>query len=459
MENIVAALDFGTTKIAAIVGQKTDSGIRIVGYHEVPADGIVRGEVINVQRVVKSVESAIANVAKQVETPIREVWVNHCCERLRQETTVIKKRRTEDDWITEEEVEAILNEARNTRVATSDVVLQAIPQSYNVDDRIGEIDPVGMMGSEIEADIKLFIGKKSAIGASTMALSRNNLQEGGSLLRGIASARATLSENEKELGVALLDIGAGSSDLVVIKDNIIRHLSIIPCGGNAITEDIRQLCGIPLKTSEELKKQFGSAFAPMDNGKRIISIPGTGGTSTKEIPSKELAQIIQARLSEIIKTADHEIQQTGLKDELKAGLVITGGVASTMHIQRLATQLTGLGIRVAWPDNFVLAESVEKALTPGGSSAVGLILYAFDQLGDNIPNFEDPQLPADSEQGTQGTLFDKEDSNLSEGSKDTTNPGQKPAKKPWYDIRKNLGKNIKNLREMDIFDNNNDNEA
>lgn len=455
MENIVAALDLGTAKIAAIVGQKTDSGIRIVGYHEVPSEGIVRGEVVNIQRVVKSVEMAIKNVSQQVETPIREVWINHCCERLRQESTLIKRRRTGDDWISEEEIEDILNEARSTRVAATDLVLQAVPQSYNIDDRIGEIDPVGMMGSEIEADFKLFIGKKNAVNSASLVVTRNNLQEGGAILRGIASTRSILNENERELGVALLDIGAGSTDLVVIKDNIIRHLSIIPFGGNAITEDIRQLCGIPLKTSEELKKQFGSAFAPMDNGKKIISIPGTGGASSKEISSKELAQIIQARLSEIIKTADYEIQQTGLKDELKAGLVITGGVANTMHIQRLATQLTGMGIRVAWPDNFVLAESVEKSLTPSGASAVGLILHAFDLLGNNIPNFEEPQLPADSIQGTQGTLFNKEES----GSKDdpkTPTPPTKPTKKTWFSIGKSA---IRNLRDMDIFDNNNDNEA
>lgn len=453
MENIVAALDLGTSKIAAIVGQKTDSGVRIVGYQEVPSDGVVRGEVVNIQKVVKSVEIALDAVSKQVDTPISEVWIDHCCERIRHESTVIKKSRSEEDWISESEIEAILQEARKTRVASGDVVLQAVPQSYNIDDRIGEIDPVGMMGSQIEADFRLFIGKKNAVSSASMVIDRSHLRESGGFLRGIASARSILNTNEMELGVVLLDIGAGSTDLVVIKDNIIRHLDVIPFGGNAITEDIRQLCGIPWKVSEQLKLQYGSAFAGLDNGKRIVSIPASGGAATKEISSKELALIIQARLSEIIKTADLAIVRTGLKEELKAGLVLTGGVANTMHIQRLATQLTGMGIRVAWPETFVLAESEDKALTPSGATAVGLVLSAFDQLGDNIPQFDTPSLQPDSKEGTQGTLFDR-----SADQSQSAQPAQ-PASKTKESWKSRLSRKIGSIREIDIFENDNDNDA
>ena len=459
MENIIAALDLGTNKIAAIVGQKTDSGIRIVGYQEVPTEGIVRGEVVNIQKVVKSVETAINSVAQQVETPIREVWISHCCERIRHESTVIQRRRSGDDWITEEEIEDILQEARNTRVANGDIVLQAVPQSYNIDDRMGEIDPVGMIGADLEADFRLFIGKKTAVSGASMVLSRNGLSECGASLRGIASARSILTQNEMELGVALLDIGAGATDLVVIKDNIIRHLDIIPFGGNAITEDIRQLCSIPWKTSEQLKVQYGSAFAALDNGKRVISIPGIGGAASKEIPSKELAMIIQARLSEIIKTADLAITNTGLKAELKGGLVLTGGVANTMHIQRLASQLTNMGIRVAWPENFVLAESEDKALTTTGATAVGLVLAAFDALGDNLPSYEIPTLDPNSEQGAQGVLFQTNENGQTPGTSKPAHTDPKADTKPRESWKHRLARKIGSIQEMDIFDNNNDNEA
>lgn len=451
MENIVAAIDLGTSKTVVAVGEKTEHGVRIIGYGEAPSEGIVRGEPVNIQKAAKALGQALQAAERQTGIRLDRVWCGIGCEKIHLESITLNRHRSNDEeLISAEEISRMLEDARNKKMEHGQMVLHAEAQSFNIDDRCGETDPVGMVGSEIEAEYKLFTGRKTPVSSQAIILRQARVSGCGNLLRPIAAARAVLSEDERELGVALLDIGGGTSDLIIIQDRIVRHICVIPFGGNSVTEDIRQLCGVSLKTSEQLKVRFGSAYSAFDAGKRVISIPGTGGAATKEILSKDLARIIEARMAEILKTVSWEIRKAGFEDGLRAGLVITGGGANLMHIQKLANQLTGSGIRIALPMENILGESCDKAFQPASSTAVGLVLSAFDlleQTGTASGFTEETVSEAEAGNG-QPTLFPEDGAAPEKPEK--KQPEKPREKKSWINFKKTF-ENAKSL-----FDDTND---
>ena len=276
--NLIAAIDLGTTKVVTLVGERTLTGVNILAYSQQPSKGIMRGEVVNIQHVLDSMVPTLNEVEQKIEGKINEVFVGIAGQNIRCTSNSSQiLRPNSDDLITKEEIDRMTLNMHQTYCQGDEEVLHAIPQSFNVDDFMGVTDPVGMIGKQISANYKLFIGKKNSAQYSNNVIKRAGLILKELVLEPLASAAAVLSEEEREIGVAMLDIGGGTSDLLIIQDNVIRHASVIPFGGNSITEDIRVGCGISAKNAEQLKIEHGTCYSEYAPENKRIIIPGIGG--------------------------------------------------------------------------------------------------------------------------------------------------------------------------------------
>ena len=391
MNRYIAAIDLGTTKIVTIVAEVSSNGVKVIGYNQAPYQGgIMRGNVVNIQKCLETLLPTLDCVNEQINTmpdsdprQISEVYVGISGHHLNCiENTLHRNRNisTSRQLINQEEVQTMIDEMFNTPVDAKEQVLEVIPQSFNVDEQIGCSNIIGMDGDTIEAKFKLFVGKVSSVNHIKLVLNRANLTLKKMYLSSIASAEAVLTDDEKELGVMMIDIGAGTSDVVIYYDNIIRHIAVIPFAGNAITQDIRLTCEVSFKNAELLKRQHGSCLSEQAQENKHIAIRDKYGNITQEIPYKYLAETIEARVCEIIATALHELELSGFKDKVKK-IVLTGGSSSLNHIQTLTKELSGLNVRLSTPINpNILSTSISEIYKPGASTAVGLIL-----LGKNEP--------------------------------------------------------------------------
>ena len=379
MRKLVAAIDLGTSKVVCLVGEKTDAGIKIIAMNEAPSKGVSRGEVINIQSALDSMLPTIRNVENAIGEHINDVFIGiagqgvKCIQGTNQTTRV-----NPDEYITPEEIEQI-TEAMYTNFSTDgDEVIHAVPQSYNIDDFMGNNEPVGMIGRQIFSNFKVFTCKKTSAQLRKNVLSRAALNINGTSLNPFASAMAVLGEDEKEIGVALLDIGAGTTDLIIIHENVVRYAAVIPFGGNCITEDVKQGCGVSSRVAEQLKVEKGSCMSSVAPD-RPVRIPGIGGREDKYIHVKNLAEIIESRIEEILEAAMYEIERSGYKEKIKAGLVITGGTSQLSNLKSFAQLVTGMDTKLAFPLR-TLSEVDVNISKPSISTAVGLVLMGFDKL-------------------------------------------------------------------------------
>ena len=379
MRNLIAAIDLGTSKIVCIVGEKTETGVKVIALNEAPSKGVNRGEVVNIQSVIDSVMPAIQNVENAIGEKINDVFVGIAGQNIRCEQGTSQIIRVNpDEYITSGEVREITSQMMENYNRSGEEVLHAIPQSYNIDDFMGITEPVGMIGKQIFSNFKLFIGKKTSSELRKSAITRARLNVKGMILEPLASAKAVLDEDEKEVGVALLDIGGGTTDLVIIQDNIVRHTAVIPFGGNSITEDVKQGCGVSSKTAERLKIEKGFCMSSLADDRKI-RINGIGGRDNRDIPYKHLAEIIESRVEELLEAALYEIERSGYKEKLNAGLVITGGTAQLPNLAGFAKLVTGFDTRLAIPDK-TFSEAETSILKPSLSTAVGLVLMGAEQM-------------------------------------------------------------------------------
>lgn len=379
MRKLVAAIDLGTSKVVCLVGEKTDAGIKIIAMNEAPSKGVSRGEVINIQSALDSMLPTIRNVENAIGEQISDVFIGiagqgvKCIQGTNQTARI-----NPDEYITPEEIEQI-TEAMYTNFSTDgNDVIHAVPQSYNIDDFMGNNEPVGMIGRQIYSNFKLFTCKKTSAQLRKNVLSRAALNINGTSLNPFASAMAVLGEDEKEIGVALLDIGAGTTDLIIIHENVVRYAAVIPFGGNCITEDVKQGCGVSSRVAEQLKVEKGSCMSSIAPD-RPVRIPGIGGREDKYIHVKNLAEIIESRIEEILEAAMYEIERSGHKEKIKAGLVITGGTSQLSNLKSFAQLVTGMDTKLAFPLR-TLSEVDVNISKPSISTAVGLVLMGFEKL-------------------------------------------------------------------------------
>ena len=372
---IIVGLDIGTTKIACIVGRKGANGkIEILGYGKAPSTGVTRGIVTNIDETVDAIRTAVDEASAQSNVDIKSVNVGIAGQHIKSlQHRGVLMRDNCDTVITEAELEKLRQDTFKINMTPGEEIIDVIPQEYYVDGEIG-ITPKGMLGSKLEANFHVIIGQKAAAMNIVKCIQRAGLEMDHMILEPIASAEAVLDEEEKEAGVALVDIGGGTTDIAIFHESKIFHSAVIPFGGNVITEDISKGCSIIRRYAEDVKVKFGSAVASENRDDEVVSIPGIRGRAPKEISFKNLANIIQARMEEIFDLTNYEIQKVNSQHQLIAGIVLTGGGAMMRHIQQLASFKTGLDVRIGYPNEH-LTEDTDKALaSPMYATGIGLVI-------------------------------------------------------------------------------------
>ena len=309
---IIVGLDIGTTKIAAIVGRRNEYGkIEILGSGKTESIGVKRGVVSNIENTVQSIKKAIEEAESKSNVKIDYVNVGIAGQHIKSlQHRGIIIRKNIDDEINQKDVDDLLESMRNLNMSPGEEIIDVIPQEYIIDGEAGIREPVGMLGNSLEANFHIIIGQTTAAKNIFKCVRKSNLDIVDLILEPIASAKAVLSEEEKEAGVALVDIGGGTTDVAIFHDGIIRHTAVIPFGGDVVTEDVKEGCSIIKKHAEELKVKFGSALASENKEEEVVAIPGLRGRPPKEITLKNLASIIQARIEEIIEHVYFEIIKT-----------------------------------------------------------------------------------------------------------------------------------------------------
>ncbi len=379
MKDYIAAIDLGTTKVVTLVGKKVDSGsYHVIAHSEMPSKGVQRGEVLNIQEVIDVVQPALNDVRQKSGINFSEVYVGIAGQHIRcLETRFDKMRHNHSEEISADEINQLEENMYKTQVEPGEEILHVIPQSYNVDNHLGILNPVGMLGTRLEANFKIFIGKKISAEHTQRCINRLGLNLKKLVLEPLASAKAVLHDEEKEVGVVMVDIGGGTTDVVVYYDNIVRHTAVIPFGGNIITEDIRQGCGILQRQAEQVKIQCGSCFSDLAPENKMITIPGICGRDPRVISFKLLANIIEARMEEIMEAVMFEVERSGYADKLAAGIVITGGGAMMKDLPQFVKFKTGMDVRIGKPI-YLTGDSNLDTKRCGYSTVIGLLMRGFE---------------------------------------------------------------------------------
>ncbi len=401
---IIVGLDIGTTKIAVIVGHKNEFGkIEILGYGKVPSIGVRRGLVANIDNTVQSIKEAIAEAAAKSKVDIKYINVGIAGQHIKslQHRGSMIRDNSEVE-ISQEDIDKLCNSMYNLNMNPGEEILDVIPQEFSIDGEHGILTPKGMIGSSLEANFHIIIGQTAAAKNIYKCVRKAGLEVVELILEPIASAEAVLSEEEKEAGVVLVDIGGGTSDIAIFHAGIIRHTAVIPLGGEIITEDIKEGCSIIKKHAEELKLKFGSALARENREDEIVAIPGLRGRPPKEISLRNLASIIQARMEEIIEHVYYEIRNSGYEKKLFGGIVLTGGGAQLKHVAQLTEFLTGMDTRIGYPSEHLAADGLQEMGSPMYATGIGLVIEGIDRYQREIDKIKPPEVTETEEPEEDG---------------------------------------------------------
>ena len=388
-KNISVGLDIGTTKIVAMVGQKNEyDKVEVLGIGKSKSLGVHRGVVNNITQTIQSIQAAVTEAEAKASVTIDEVIVGIAGQHIRslQHSDYIT-RENADEVINEDDIEKLINQVHKLVMLPGEEIIHVLPQEFKVDGQAEIKEPIGMYGGRLEANFHVVVGQVSSIRNIGRCIKSAGLTMGKVTLEPIASSDAVLSQEEKEAGVALIDIGGGTTDLAIFKDGIIRHTAVIPFGGNVITEDVKEGCSIIHKQAELLKVKFGSAWPGENKETEIVSIPGLRGREPKEISLKTLSKIINARVIEIIEQAFLEIKNYGHEEQKKkliAGFVLTGGGSQLKHLKQLVEYITGMDTRVGYPNEHLAGDSDTMTASPTFSTAVGLLMNALENSSPEV---------------------------------------------------------------------------
>jgi len=380
MSEIIVGLDIGTTKIAAIVGRRNEHGkIEILGMGRSESLGVMRGVVANIEKTVASIREAVEEAEAKSGVEIKEVYVGIAGQHIKsmQHRGMITRANNEYE-ISQSDIDAITEDMYRLAMPPGEEIIHVIPQEFIVDNEQGIKEPVGMAGIRLEANCHIITGLVTAAKNIYKCVEKAGLKTKDLILEPLASAEAVLTDEEKEAGVVLVDIGGGTTDIAIFQDGIIRHTAVIPFGGNVITEDIKEGCSIIRNQAELLKVKFGSALSKQTKENEIVSIPGLRGREPKEISVKNLAHIIQARIEEIIDNVYYEIKNSGYEKKLIAGIVITGGGSQLKNITQLVEYITGMDTRIGYPNEH-LGKGLDEVKSPMYATGVGLVIKGLQE--------------------------------------------------------------------------------
>ncbi len=379
---VIVGLDIGTTKIAAIAGRKNEFGkLEILGFGRANSNGVQHGMVLNIDQTIKAIQTALENCyASNPSLSISEVYVGiagHHIKSLQTRGDIVRQQN--DDEIRQDEIDKLIADQYRTYIPAGDQIIDVIPQEFTVDNFQNIPNPIGYSGVKVGANFHIITGDRNAIRNIDRSVEKSGLKIKDLVLQPLASAAAVMCDQDLEAGVAIVDIGGGTTDLAVFYEGILKHTAVIPFGGENITHDIKTGLGVLKTQAEQMKIQFGSALADETKANAFITIPGLRGMAAKEISVKNLANIIQARMSEIMDFVTFHLKQVGLDNKmLNGGIILTGGGSQLKHLLQLTEYVTGLNARIGFPNEHLSGSQIDELSKPMYSTCIGLILKGYN---------------------------------------------------------------------------------
>lgn len=414
VNDIIVGLDIGTTKIACFIGRRNENGkIAILGYGKAPSKGVERGVVKNIKSTSESIVKAVEEASEKAGVTVREVYVGIAGQHIKSTQSMGSIIIPQDHKIIlQEDVDRLIEDQRNIALGPGEEIIHIFPQNYVVDgeELSSDVEPVGVAGKQLKSNFHIVTGNTMNLLNIHDSVERAGLITKGVVLEPIASALAVLDDADKDAGVALVDIGGGTTDIAIFHEGIIRHTSVLPLAGNAITFDIKEGCKILKNQAETLKTRFGSCLPQNVSENDIISIPGIRNQPAREISMRTLATIIKARTETILEQVDFEIKQSGLDKHLIAGIVLTGGGAQLRHIKELTEFITGIDTRIGLPDEHLEKDSDADLSNTMYATGIGLVLYGLEReerlRNKEHDDIEPDEKPADTTEKTQTQIND-----------------------------------------------------
>jgi cell division protein FtsA len=389
---VIVGLDIGTTKIAAIAGRKNEHGkLEILGFGRANSNGVQHGMVLNIDQTIKAIQTALENCyASNPNLAINEVYVGiagHHIKSLQTRGDIVRQHNEEE--IRQDEIDRLIADQYRTYIPAGDQIIDVIPQEFTVDNFQNIPNPIGYSGVKVGANFHIITGDKNAIRNINRSVEKSGLKTQDLVLQPLASAAAVMCDQDLEAGVAIVDIGGGTTDLAVFYEGILKHTAVIPFGGENITNDIKTGLGVLKTQAEQMKIQFGSALADETKTNAFITIPGLRGMAPKEISVKNLASIIQARMSEIMDFVTYHLKQVGLDHRmLNGGVILTGGGSQLKHLLQLTEYITGLNARIGFPNEHLSGGHIDELSKPMYSTCIGLILKGYNDYENKNKKFD-----------------------------------------------------------------------
>ncbi|EGJ51690.1 cell division protein FtsA [Desulfocurvibacter africanus] len=375
---LLVGLDIGTTKICAVVGEPTPSGVDIVGVGTCPSNGLRKGVVVNIEQTVQSIKKAVEEAELMAGCEIRSCYAGIAGSHIKGFNShgVIAVKGGE---VAAKDVERVIDAAKAVAIPLDREVIHILPQEFIVDDQRGIADPLGMAGVRLEVKVHIVTGAVTSAQNIVRSCHRSGLDVADIALESLASAKAILTEEEREIGVALIDLGGGTSDLAIFSNDAIKHTAVLALGGSNLTNDIAFGLRTPMLAAEKIKVKYGSALAEMVRGDEIIEVPSVGGREPRKLSRQVLAEICEPRVEEILMLLDQELVRSGFKNSIAAGVVLTGGTSLIQGLQEMAEQIFNLPTRIGYPRNVGGLKDVVDS--PMYATAVGLLLYGAEKEG------------------------------------------------------------------------------
>src|SRR5258706_6611116 len=390
---IIVGLDIGTTKIAVIAGRKNEFGkLEILGFGKSSSNGVKHGQVLNIDETIKAIKTALENCfASNPNLEVNEVYVGiagHHIKSLQTRGDIV--RHNNDEEIKQVEIDQLINDQYKTYIPAGDQIIDVIPQEFTVDNFQNIPDPIGYSGVKVGANFHIITGDKNAIRNINRSVEKAGLLTKDLVLQPLASAAAVMCDQDLEAGVAIVDIGGGTTDLAVFYEGILKHTAVIPFGGENITNDIKNGLGVLKTQAEQMKVQFGSALSDEAKANAFITIPGLRGMQPKEISVKNLAGIVQARISQVLDFVSYHLKQVGLDSRLlNGGIILTGGGSQLKHLIQLTEYVTGLNARIGYPNEHLASGHIDELAKPMYSTCIGLILKGYNDYENKNKQFEE----------------------------------------------------------------------
>jgi len=387
-KNLIAAIDIGTTKIVAIVGRLESNGLlEVLGMEKIPSKGVKRGVIHSIEETIDAIDTVVGRLQTKLQLKIETVYVGIAGQHIRS----IKHREYkyinhEQSEVRIDDINELIDKTYRIPVEVGEQILHVIPQDYVIDKEAGVQRPIGMSGRRLDGNYNIIIGRTASARNIEKCIKEVGIEIEELVLEPIASSLAVLTEEEKQAGVVLVDIGGGTTDLAIYLDGILRHTAVIPFGGDIVTRDIKEGCSVLVRQAEALKIQFGEAIAEFADGEKVVTIPSVGGWDPKEISFKSLAHIIQCRMEEVIESVKFQIEVSGVKEKIGAGIVLTGGGAMLNNLDKLTKNETELDVRLGTPgisSKIVLEKDLDHTMYATG---IGLLLRGVETIHNDENN-------------------------------------------------------------------------